>query len=107
MKKKKYYFTAAFLREGTSQVKYIPNCQTIDGYLCSRSGMPFFNSLEFAKLGLDKETAKTFKKLEDVTEDYKPTLIRFGKIEGKYWVWNHEAAERKKTAKTKKVVFLY
>lgn len=101
-------FTAAFKRDG-QEVRNIPGCTTHEGYLCKVSGSklaPLWDSAAIQRDGIAKETVTSIPTIQAaIAAGMEKYLIRFGKHDG-YWVWNLEAAERKKL-EAGKTLFLY
>lgn len=102
-------FTAAMLRDGQKEPRLIPNCVTDGGHLCTPERgklTPFWNAVALEADGISREVAKQYPTVQAARaggmEKY---LLKFGKQEG-YWIWNHEAAERKKLVEGK-TVYLY
>lgn len=104
-------FTAAFLRDGQDRrlTRLIPGCVTQDGYLCRANGktlQPLWDSEALKSAGISNEQVSGIRTLDAAIQaGHSERLIRFGKQSG-YWVWNHEAAERKKL-EAGKTVYLY
>lgn len=103
-----YTFTAAIKRDG-QEAKNIPNCSTHDGYLCSVSGntlRPIWDSAALQRGGIAQQSVSGIATIQAaIAAGMSKYLIRFGKQEG-YWVWNVEAAKRKKL-ETAKTVYIY
>ncbi len=101
-------FTAALKRDG-QDTRLIPGCVTRDGYLCRANGktlQPFWDSEALKSAGISNEQVSGIRTLDTAIQaGHSERLIRFGKQQG-YWVWNHEAAERKKLVDGK-TVYLY
>jgi hypothetical protein len=108
--KKHFPFTAALLRDGEDK-KLVSSCTTIDGYLCKLSSekkkgiwINSFAPLWNARLVTDELKAEIsqIKNMQTAISKYPELLLKFGKQEG-YWIWNVEAAEKKKLEETKTV----
>lgn len=101
-------FTAAIKRDG-QEVRLVPGCATFEGYLCRPQGrnlQPLWDALALERAGIPKESVTNIPTVQDAIAAGKSQfLLKFGKHEG-YWIWNHEAAERKKLD-TGKTVYLY
>ena len=101
-------FTAAFKRDG-QDVRLIPNCATYQGFLCRVSGrklQPIWDAEAISAAGLSREQFHGIPTVEAALKaDIQQFLLKFGKHTG-YWVWNHEAAERKKL-EAGRTVYLY
>lgn len=103
-----FTFTAAFKRDG-QEVKQISGCATHEGFLGRVSGniiTPLWDSVSLEKAGLKPIDVDKIKTVQDAIRlGYSAQLIKFGKHDG-YWVWNIEAAERKKI-EADKTVYIY
>ena len=101
-------FTAALKRDG-QDVRLVPECATHEGFLCRLSGrtlQPLWDALALDRAGIPKESVAGIRTVQDAISAGKSAyLLRFGKHEG-YWIWNHEAAERKKL-EVGKTVYIY
>lgn len=108
---KHFPFRAGFKREG-QEAQYIDNCTTLDGYLCKVSSKKVKGvwQNEFSPIwdGLkDKETlSKRGYSMRYAIDNHSEFLIKFGKVEGEYWVWNEDAKERRKLEEAK-TVYVY
>lgn len=112
--KKHFPFTAAILREGEKEKSIRANCTTVAGYLCKLSAKKVKGSWvnSFAPFWDKKKMPDDKKHLTEITDmkkivgtDAEQYLIRFGKVEGEYWVWNLDASEKKKTEAKAEVRF--
>lgn len=103
-----YVFTAAIKRDG-QQARNIPNCTTYEGFLCGVKGsklIPFFDSMALDRAGVSRDQVAGIETVQAaIAAGYSEYLIKFGKQPG-YWVWNVEAADRKKI-ETEKTVWIY
>jgi len=99
-------FTAAFKRDG-QEVRQIPGCCTHDGYLCRVSGrnlQPLWDAVAAERDSVPKESLNVILTVQvAIAAGMEKYLLKFGKQDG-YWIWNMEAAERKKLEQGKTVI---
>lgn len=109
--KKHFPFTAAILRDGEKDKSVKTSCTTIAGYLCSLSSKkrkniyvnsfsPLWNGRMITPELKPKVLAIT--DMETAMDKYPELLLKFGKQDG-YWIWNIEAAEKRKLEEAKTV----
>lgn len=114
--KKHFPFTAAILRDGQADKKVIPKCTTVAGFLCSLESRKnakgdwvnkFIPLWDKKKITCHQESLLEIKDMKKIVgTENEQFLIRFGKVEGEYWVWNLDASERKKIAEKAEVLFI-
>lgn len=113
---KHFPFVAAIKRDN-EQTKYRPKCSTFQGYLCDLESRKNAKGIWINKLKpifnghllneSDKIRVREYKTIESVigTPD-EQFLMKFGKHEDLgYWIWNHDATERKKLEGKAEVTF--
>lgn len=106
--KKIYTFTAGIKRNG-QDAKTVAGCATFEGYLCRVSGSvlkPCWDAEAMKKAGKTIDDLPPQMTVEKAIEKgFGDLIVKFGK-QPTYWVWNVEAAERKKL-EGGKTVFLH
>lgn len=95
-----YTFTAAIKRDGQKAIE-VPGCCTVDGYLARWSNGKTLAIFDKYKV-VDQSAVKGMTVQEAVEAGHADKLFKFGKQEG-YWIWNAEAAAKKKVASAKVV----
>ena len=106
MKKQKLYTFTAAIKRGKEPVKQLPNCAIVDEYLTNHDGRPIWNSVSIVAAGLEKTGFTGYKTIADaIAGGMEQHLLKFGKQDD-YWIWNVEAAERKKI-EAGKIVYCY
>jgi hypothetical protein len=104
-----YTFTAGFRRDNEKETKQLANCATHEGYLCRVNGKnlrPIWNSAALEKAGISQQETEQYTDIHAALQAGKGhLLVKFGKQDG-YWVWNVEAAKKKKL-ESDKTVYIY
>lgn len=95
-----YTFTAALKRDREKAIE-VQNCCTVNGYLARWSNGKALAIFDKYKV-VNQDEVKGMTVQEAVEAGQADKLFKFGKQDG-YWIWNVEAAAKKKVAAAKVV----